>query len=341
MSISGSKGLHEARFWKSEGDKVGCYLCPHHCKIADDRIGICGVRQNIGGTLYSLIYGRASAVHVDPIEKKPLFHFKPGTPIFSLGSVGCNLKCLHCQNFSISQSAVKGADLSHITPEQAIELTRANDCPSIAFTYNEPTIWHEFTFDTCVAARKADVSTVYVSNGFIELDPLREIAPYLDAMNIDVKGFEETFYKGVCKARLAPVLAATKLAHELGIHVELTYLIIPGKNDREEEIRAFCRWVAKELNVKVPTHFSRFHPDFMMADVPATPPRTMEMARRVAREEGLAFAYIGNMATEDGENTRCPKCATLVIRRSGYSVEKLGLKTSDCPKCGEHLNLVL
>jgi pyruvate formate lyase activating enzyme len=341
MNISGSKGLHEARFWKTEGERIGCYLCPHHCKIADELIGICGVRQNIGGRLYSLIYGKVSAVHVDPIEKKPLFHFKPGTPIFSLGSVGCNLRCLHCQNYSISQSAVKGADLRDITPEQAVELTKANSCDSIAFTYNEPSIWHEFSYDTCVESHRAGVSTVYVSNGFIESEPLREIAPYLDAMNIDIKGFDETFYRGVCKARLAPVLAATKLAHELGIHVELTYLVIPGKNDREEEIRAFCHWARTELGPKVPVHFSRFHPDYMMADVPATPPRTMEMTRRVAREEGLAFAYIGNMATDDGENTYCPRCSSLLIRRSGYSVEVLGLTTGHCPKCGEDLNLIL
>jgi pyruvate formate lyase activating enzyme len=341
MSISGTDKLHEARFWSTEGDRAACYLCPQHCKIAEGKVGICGVRQNVGGKLYSLIYGRASAVHVDPMEKKPLFHFKPGQPILSLGSVGCNLRCLHCQNFDISQAKVNDFDLSRLSPEEVSHMTLANSCHAVAFTYNEPTIWHEFTFDACKAAKDHDISTVYVTNGFMEEAPLRELAPFLDAMNIDVKGFKEGFYHEVCKARLEPVLKTTSLALRLGVHIELTYLIIPKKNDSEEEMRDFCKWVSSELGQKVPVHFTRFHPDYMMSDVPATPLKTMHLAYRIAMEEGLQFAYLGNIGGDDGENTYCPKCKTLVIRRYGFAVEMLALKEGKCAKCGQDLNIML
>jgi pyruvate formate lyase activating enzyme len=340
MSISATDDLHEARFWSTEGDRAACYLCPHHCKIAQGKVGICGVRQNIDGRLFSLIYGRASAVHVDPMEKKPLFHFKPGQPILSLGTVGCNLRCLHCQNYDISQARVKDFELSRLTPEGVSHLTLANSCRAVAFTYNEPTIWHEFTFDACKVAKEHDISTVYVTNGFMEEAPLRELSPFLDAMNIDVKGFREGFYHEICKARLEPVLKTSKLAHGLGVHVELTYLVIPKKNDSEEEMREFCKWVCSELSPKVPVHFTRFHPDYMMKDVPATPLKTMQLAHRIATEEGLSFSYMGNIGGKEGENTYCPKCRTLVIRRHGFTVEKLALKEGRCANCGEELNLV-
>ncbi len=340
MSTS-AKNLHEAKFWRSEEGRAACYLCPHHCKILDGKVGICGVRQNVGGKLYSLIYGRASSVQIDPVEKKPLFHFLPGESILSMGSVGCNLHCQHCQNFTISQAKVQEAFLETLKPEDVPRLAKSSGCRSVAFTYNEPTIWHEFTYDACKAAKDAGMFTAYVTNGFIEEDPLKEISPFLDAMNIDIKGFKEDFYRGVCKARLGPVLNATRLANELGIHVELTYLIIPGKNDTEDEIRAFAHWVSFDVSHDVPVHFTRFHPDYMMLDVPATPIETMEMARRVGKEEELKFVYGGNYLAGDGENTRCPKCNTLIVKRTGYHVDRSALKGPDCPRCGEHLNMIL
>jgi pyruvate formate lyase activating enzyme len=339
MSISDERGLHEAKFWKKGGERLECFLCPHHCRIAPNKIGICGVRQNRNGRLYSLIYGRVSAMHVDPMEKKPLFHFHPGKPVLSLGSIGCNLRCLHCQNFSISQAKVGSAHLNSLRPEEVAQLARENGCRDVAFTYNEPTIWHEFSYDAFRLCRGQGISTIYVTNGFIEEEPLRELAPYLSAMNIDVKGFREEFYHHTCKARLSPVLEATRLAHELGVHVELTYLIIPGKNDNEDEIREFCRWVAK-LSSDIPVHFSRFHPDYQMTDVPGTPISTMEMSLRLAKAEGLRFVYLGNVHTLDGENTKCPRCGSLVIRRSGYNVEILGLKNGSCSNCGEPLRII-
>ena len=340
MNISAMDSPHEARFWRTEGEWAACYLCPHHCKIAEGNVGICGVRQNVDGKLFSLIYGKASSVHVDPMEKKPLFHFKPGQPILSLGSVGCNLRCQHCQNYSISQAKVRDHDLSRLTPEEVSHMALANMCHAVAFTYNEPTIWHEFAFDACQAAKEHDISTVYVTNGFMEEAPLRELAPFLDAMNIDVKGFKEGFYHEVCKARLEPVLRTSKLARELGVHVELTYLVIPKKNDSEEEMREFCKWVSSELSPNVPVHFTRFHPDYMMNDVPATPLKTMRLAHRIATEEGLMFPYLGNIGGEEGENTHCPKCKTLIIRRLGFAVEVLALREGKCANCGQDLNIV-
>lgn len=342
-STSASTALHEARFWKGEegGDAVNCALCPHHCHINNGQKGTCGVRQNIDGRLYSLIYGRVSSVHVDPMEKKPLFHYRPGEPVFSLGSVGCNLRCLHCQNFGISQAGTGDGYLERYEPNDVARLAKENKCRTVAFTYNEPTIWHEFTYDTAKNLKGQGISSVYVSNGFIELEPLKEIAPYLAAMNIDVKGFTEDFYKKVCKAPLGPVLKATKLAHELGVHLELTYLVIPGKNDAPEELRSFCKWVVKELDPKVPVHFTRFHPDYMMTDVPPTPAKTLELAQRIGKEEGLKFIYLGNLSTADGENTRCPNCGTLMVKRSGFSIDRSALTGANCPKCGEPLNMIL
>jgi pyruvate formate lyase activating enzyme len=215
-----------------------------------------------------------------------------------------------------------------------------NGCRNIAFTYNEPTIWHEFTYDACKLAKEKGLGTVYVTNGFIEEEPLREIAPFLDAMNIDVKGFRDDFYTGICKARLDPVLKAAKLAFGLGVHIELTYLIIPTKNDSTEELRDFVAWVHSELSDDVPVHFSRFHPDYKMEDVPPTPIRTMQRAQEIAKEVGLNFVYLGNMPSEDGENTICPKCGTLIIRRHGYFVEKVAYGGGNCPRCGRSLYIV-
>jgi pyruvate formate lyase activating enzyme len=279
-------------------------------------------------------------MHVDPMEKKPLFHFHPGRSVLSLGSIGCNLRCMHCQNFSISQAKFGSAHLNPLRPEDVPQIARDSKCRDVALTYNEPTIWHEFAFDAFRQCKEKSISTVYVTNGFIETEPLRELAPFLNAANIDVKGFKEEFYRQTCKGRLGPVLEATELAHKLGVHVELTYLIIPTRNDKEDEIRDFCRWVASRLSTKLPVHFTRFHPDYMMTELPGTSMATMEMAMRVAKQEGLDFAYMGNVLSSEGESTRCPKCNSLAVKRSGYRVEITGLREGNCAKCGEPLNIV-
>jgi pyruvate formate lyase activating enzyme len=331
--------MHEARFWTAEGDKVRCQLCPHSCLIAPARRGICGVRENRESVLFSMNYGKVSAANVDPIEKKPLFHFHPGAKVFSLGSIGCTFRCQHCQNYTISQASLDELRLHEQKPQEVIDIAQANSCPGVAFTYNEPTIWHEFAFDAMTIAKDRGLFTVYVTNGFIQEEPLQELSSVLDAMNIDVKGFTDKFYHKVCKAPLAPVLGAVTLAHELGIHIELTYLIIPGENDGREEIKRFSDWVAA-LDVRVPVHFSRFHPDYQMTDRSPTPIATMEMAHQVAKEAGLLFIYLGNVHIPRSEDTSCPNCNALLVERRGFTVTRLEAREGHCPICGQDLYMV-
>jgi len=340
MSTSG-QGRHEAQFYDREGDRVRCSLCPHSCLVADGKRGLCGVRENRGGVLYSLIYGLASSIHPDPIEKKPLFHFLPGTTSISFGSIGCNLFCMHCQNFSISRARFGELDLIEITPEDVISYARTTGARSVSWTYNEPTIWHEFTTVASRAAHEAGLKANYVTNGFIQEAPLRELKGVIDAMNIDVKAFREEFYKKVCGGELAPVLRACELAVELGIHVELTYLIIPGHNDSQDEIDEFCKWVVDSVGRQVPVHFSAFHPDYKLTSVPRTPDKTMSKAYERARAAGIDFVYLGNIWAGEKDDTYCPRCGSRVIEREGFWVRSTNLNGNKCGKCGSDLNLVV
>jgi pyruvate formate lyase activating enzyme len=324
-----------------EAGKVRCTLCPHSCLVSEGKHGICGVRENRGGKLYSLIYGLASSIHPDPIEKKPLFHFLPGTTSISFGSVGCNLSCLHCQNASISRAGPDARGLTAITPEDVIEYARFSNAKSVSWTYNEPVIWHEFTTVASRAAHDAGLKTVYVTNGFIQEEPLRELKGVIDAMNIDVKAFGEEFYKRVCGGRLAPVLRTCELAKELGMHVELTYLVIPGHNDGEGELKGFSDWVANSMGASVPVHFSAFHPDYKLTSVPATPVSTLLKAYGVARAAGLDFVYLGNVPVGDKDDTVCPKCRSLVVERDGFYIKYTSLKGGKCGSCGADLGFVV
>lgn len=332
---------HEAQFYNREGGKVRCSLCPHSCLIADGRRGLCGVRENRSGTLYSLIYGLASSIHADPIEKKPLFHFLPGSTSISLGSIGCNLFCQHCQNYSISKAKFGQFDLTELTPGDVVRYAGTTGSSSVSWTYNEPTIWHEFTTVASKAAHAAGLKTNYVTNGYIQEAPLRELKGVIDAMNIDVKAFNEEFYKEICGGTLAPVLKACEVAVELGIHVELTYLIIPEHNDSMDEISQFSKWVVDALGAEVPIHFSAFHPDYKLTNLPRTPERTLSHAYDQAKKTGAEFVYLGNILAGDKADTRCPKCGTRVIEREGFSVRSSNLKGNRCGKCGAELNLVL
>jgi pyruvate formate lyase activating enzyme len=340
MSISGHAS-HEASFYERDGDRVRCTLCPHSCVIAEGRRGLCGVREHRGGKLYSLIYGLASSMHPDPIEKKPFFHFLPGSTAMSFSSVGCNLSCMHCQNFTISRASFDGSELSRITPEDVVGYARKTRSRSISWTYNEPTIWHEFTTVASKAAHEAGLKTSYVTNGFIQEAPLRSLGGVIDAMNIDVKAFREEFYKKVCGGRLVPVLRACELAAEIGMHLELTYLIIPGYNDSETEIGDFCRWVADSVGRQIPVHFSAFHPDYKLMDVPGTPASTMMMAFELGRKAGLDFVYLGNVPAGDKDDTLCPRCGNMVVEREGFWVGSTDLKGGLCAKCGADLNLIV
>ena len=324
----------EAMFWTALKDgAVQCALCPHHCVIASQKHGICGVRKNEQGRLYSLIYQACSSIATDPIEKKPLYHFYPGSLVLSLGSVGCTFKCDHCQNYQISMARPMELSLRDVPAERLSKLAVEQGCQGVAWTYNEPTIWHEYTLEAAKSVKKAGLYTAYVTNGYIEEEPLKEIAPYLDAMNIDVKAFHEEFYKKICKARLAPVLQTCERTRKLGIHLELTYLVIPGMNDDVGEINRFCQWIGETLGTDTPVHFSRFHPDYKMTDVTPTPLDTLRRCHSIATEAGLQFVYLGNIAHGDYDNTYCPSCKNLLIERYGFSSDLKGLTQGKCSRC--------
>jgi len=331
----------EAMFWKPSKDgSVECLLCPHNCEIKDGKVGFCGVRKNEDGKLNSLIYGSCSGIADDPIEKKPLNHFYPGSVVLSLGSVGCNFRCLHCQNYHISTAGPKDGSINEISPEKAVDLAKNHGCKGIAWTYNEPTIWYEYTLDSAKLAKKADLYTVYVTNGYINEEPLRKISPFLDAMNVDVKAFTESFYKKICKARLAPVLRTCEVAKNLGIHLEVTYLVIPEMNDSLDEIKKFCDWVVDFLGVETPVYFSRFHPYFKMKNTPATPLETLLSVYEIAKDAGILYPYLGNVSNENYENTICPSCKNILIDRHGYTIKTSGLLNGRCRQCNKIIPIV-
>jgi pyruvate formate lyase activating enzyme len=286
-----------------------------------------------------------SSTHVDPIEKKPLYHFFPGSLAFSMGTVSCNFKCKHCQNFEISRASVSERDIDahteEMTPEEAVRRAKDSGCDGISWTYNEPTIWFEYTYDCARIAKKEGLYTVYVTNGYISEDALNEISPFLDAANVDVKAFSDDFYKKISGARLEPVLDTCRRMYEQKIHLELTYLIIPGHNDTDEEIKNFASWVV-DLNPSIPVHFSRFYPMHLMIDVPPTKVETLENAHDIAKEAGVEYVYLGNVYGHKYENTFCPKCGTLLIERTGYNLQKR-ISQPKCPNpaCGKDINIRL
>jgi pyruvate formate lyase activating enzyme len=339
MGAFQGESMKEAMFYEKKDDKVQCLLCPHKCLIPEGKRGICGVRENKKGVLYSLIYGETSSICPDPIEKKPLYHFYPGSTALSFGTIGCNLRCRYCQNYSISQTKYGSYPLERITPEEIISKAKKYNCKGIAWTYNEPTIWYEFTYDASKIAKEKNLYTVYVTNGYINEEPLKKIAKYLDAMNIDVKAFRDEFYKNVCSGNLEPVLKTVETAKKFGIHVELTYLIIPEYNDNEKEIKDFCRWTKNNVGSETPVHFSRFYPHYKMGDVAPTSMETMLKAYGIAKKE-LDYVYLGNVTHDEYENTCCPKCKALLIERIGFSVEKYNLENGKCQKCGNPIPII-
>ncbi|MDD4497726.1 MAG: AmmeMemoRadiSam system radical SAM enzyme [Methanosarcinaceae archaeon] len=331
--------IRKAMFYeKLEDNKVRCGLCSHRCRIAPGKRGICRVRENRDGELYSLIYGTVSSEAVDPIEKKPLYHFYPGSFAYSVGTVGCNFRCRHCQNWAISQTCVEDAYVRDIPPEKLVARALMSDSRSIAWTYNEPTIWHEYSYECAKLAKEAGLGTVYVTNGYMTPEALRHIAPYLDAANIDIKAFTEKFYREVASAKLAPVLESSILAKELGIHLEITNLVIPTHNDAPDELRELSRWVYKNLGPDTPLHFTRFHPQYRMQELPPTPIETLELAHKIATEEGLNYVYVGNVIGHEYDSTFCPNCGKRLIRRGLFEVEEYEITPDKtCPKCGEKI----
>jgi pyruvate formate lyase activating enzyme len=327
--------MHEAMFYETVGGAtVRCRLCNQRCKIEESDRGLCGVRENREGKLYSLVYGKIIAEHIDPIEKKPLFHFLPGSTAYSIGTVGCNFHCLHCQNADISQYSrgqrVPGKDR---TPADIVEEAKASGCRTIAYTYTEPTIFYEIAYDTAVQAQKEGLKNVFVSNGYISVEPMRHIAPYLDAINVDLKGFSDSFYQEVCGARLKPVLRTIQLAKELGLWLEVTTLLIPRLNDSEDELRSIARFLTS-VGAEVPWHISRFHPAYQLLDRPPTPLATLKDARKIGLEEGLRYVYLGNVPTTEGESTYCHSCGSLLVKRSGSLRIENYVVDGCCPQCG-------
>lgn len=329
--------MQEALFYeKLEGRKVQCRLCRHRCIIAVGKRGICTARENRQGILYTLVYNLPCAYHVDPIEKKPLFHCLPGSKAFSIATAGCNFQCLHCQNYEISQiSDDKNIISGHsMTPEEVVELALQSGCKNISYTYTEPTIFYEYASDIARLAKEKGIYNNFVTNGYIEEEPLVAIRPYLDAANIDLKGFNEAFYRKTCGAKLSNVLDTIKLYKKLGIWIEITTLIIPGHNDSETEMRSIAQFIKQELGAETPWHVSAFYPTYKLIDAPRTPPKTLHRAREIGLEEGLWHVYEGNIPGSDGENTYCHNCKRLIIRRYGFSISDYNIKDGACEFCG-------
>ncbi len=320
---------------KLENKSAHCFLCAHQCRIAENKFGFCGVRQNIGGVLYSLVYGRPIATHVDPIEKKPLYHFLPGSSSFSLATVGCNFHCGFCQNWEISQtSPAQGAaveKIEEISAEKIIFSALKNKCQSIAYTYTEPTVFFEYALDIAKLAKTKGLANVFVTNGYMTKEALLMIKPYLGAANVDLKFFSDTSYKKTCAGTLAPVLETIKLMHELGIWVEVTTLVVPGQNDSPEELKGIAGFLAG-VDKSIPWHISRFHPDYNFMDHPSTSIETLDRAWEIGKAAGLKFIYLGNISGE-GNDTFCPACGKPLIKREVFEVLQCNIQNSKCVFC--------
>ncbi|MBN2331078.1 MAG: AmmeMemoRadiSam system radical SAM enzyme [Candidatus Aenigmarchaeota archaeon] len=323
--------MKEAMFYEAaKKETVNCRLCARRCKrIKPGKTGFCGVRKNVDGKLYSLVYGKACSAAADPIEKKPLFHFAPGTMCLSIATVGCNFRCLHCQNWEISQGygEIDGKDLE---PEKVVGLAKGQGMKGIAYTYTEPTVFYEYAYDTMRLARKAGLYNVWVSNGYTTPEAIKHMSKLLDAVNVDVKGNDE-FYKKVCKTPgLQPVYDALLAYKEAGVWVEVTNLVIPGYNDNEKDIRGIVRWLHDNMGPDTPLHFSAFFPNFKLTNVGPTPPKTLEKAYGIAKDAGMRWVYLGNVPGSAYESTACPRCGKVIIKRIGYTIAKYGDRCKEC-----------
>ncbi|MFH1287286.1 MAG: AmmeMemoRadiSam system radical SAM enzyme [bacterium] len=321
--------MREALFYKKwDNEKVECLLCPRHCVIASGETGFCRSRKNIDGALYAVNFGQsASRPVLDPIEKKPLYHFYPGASILSLGPNNCNLACQNCQNWTISQIDVKTISIS---PEELVKLAKESKSLGVAYTYTEPFTWYEFILEAAPLVKEAGMKNVLVTNGYVEEEPLKRLLPFIDALNIDVKSMYEDFYKKICQAKLEPVLKTAELANKTS-HVEITNLVIPTLNDKKEDFDKLTDWIFKKLGPDIPLHFLKYFPNYKMG-IPSTDISSLELARKIAREK-LNYVYIGNISDVSANTTFCPKCHNELIQRTGYSIKKTGLKEGRCVKC--------
>jgi pyruvate formate lyase activating enzyme len=324
----------EARFYeKLPGRNVRCHLCPRSCVVGDRQRGHCRVRENRGGTYYTLVHSRVCAAHVDPIEKKPFFHFRPGILAFSLATAGCNVNCKFCQNWEISQAMPEDLPATYLPPADVAAIAKKNQCPAVAFTYSEPTVFNEFVTDAADAARDQGIRAVVVSNGFIQREPLKRLCRHVDAIKIDLKAFSPQYYREVVNGELQPVLDALVTTRKDAKWMEIVHLLVPTLNDKDTELRDLARWVKSNLGTDVPIHFTRFHPLYRLKNLPPTPVETLERAKAIADAEGLQYVYIGNVPGHPAENTYCPGCRRLLIERTGFTVTQNHVRAGKCEYC--------
>lgn len=316
---------------------VECELCDKRCRLAEGQRGDCRVRVNIDGKLITLVYGKVCAAHIDPVEKKPMFHFLPGTKAFSIATAGCNLHCKYCQNWEISQANPEDLQNSDLPPERVVELAINYGCDSIAYTYTEPIIFYEYVYDTCKLARQSGIKNILVTAGFIQQKPLEKLLPYVDGANVDIKGFSDKFYREVCSGRLEPVLRTVKLMKEAGVIVEVTNLVVPTLNDKDDDAKRLVDWMVNVAGADVPLHFSRFFPLYKLKNLAPTPFETLKNFRDIAQRAGVKYAYIGNVAGGEWENTYCASCKNLLVRRVGYQVLSVNIRNGSCKFCGERI----
>ncbi|HXX15615.1 MAG TPA: AmmeMemoRadiSam system radical SAM enzyme [Candidatus Eremiobacteraceae bacterium] len=324
----------EAQFYeKLPYKKTRCKLCPRECVIDDRERGYCGVRENDGGSYYTLVHSRVCAAHIDPIEKKPFFHFCPGTPAFSVATAGCNVNCKMCQNWDISQSRPEQVRSTYLPAKELANVAQQNRCPIIAYTYSEPVVFYEYLRDAADAGHALGIKSVVVTGAFVQQDPLKKLCQGVDAIKVDLKAFSDKFYKEVVNGELKPVLDALVTMRKLGMWNEIVYLVIPTLNDSDTEFRALAQWIKSDLGVDVPLHFSRFHPEYLLKNLPPTPLETLERAKAIADAEGLHYVYLGNVPGHPAENTYCPKCHRVVIGRIGFTVTEMHLRKGKCEYC--------
>lgn len=324
----------EAAWFEASGPLVRCLLCPHRCVLRENDRGFCRARVARNGRLYSLAYGNPCALHLDPMEKKPLYHFLPGSPILSLATGGCNLRCPNCQNWSISQSNPEELETMELSPAQLVRRVSEQKIPALAYTYSEPIIFYEYVRDTAVLARERGIRNVLVTAGYISEEPLRELCGVVDAANVDLKGFSDHFYKRLTGSKLEPVLRCLEVMREEGVWVEVTRLVVPGYSDDMDDMEKMCRWLVRALGPDTPLHFSRFHPAYKLQGLPPTPPAVLDRAHEIARASGLRHVFVGNIPGHEAQNTLCPGCGRPVIERSGYRILANRLEDSRCP-CGQ------
>ena len=343
MSLAGGaserpwKWSKEGLYWSATPRGVKCLICPNECVIKEGEAGLCHNRINHDGVLYSIAYGNPCAVNIDPIEKKPFNHFLPGSKAYSIGTAGCNLACMNCQNWTISQSSPKETRNYDLMPDKLVEQTIASNCKSIAYTYSEPISFYEYTIDSARLAKEQGIKNVLVTAGYINEEPLRNFCKYIDAARVDLKSFSNDIYLKLSAGALQPVLNTLKIMAELGVWLEIVNLIVPGWTDDHEMIKRMCNWLAKNGLASYPLHFDRFHPEYKLTQLPATPIGILTSAREIAIAEGIKYVYIGNIPGLDAQNTLCPKCHDLIIERRGFTVLQRNIVKGCCTKCGEKI----